>query len=246
VESVYSAVRTDSFYTCCSLCFECFVLISEQTAAFAIYVINWLVFITVVESVYSAVRSDSFYTCCSLCAECFVLISVQTAAFAVYIINWLVFITVVENVYSTVRTDSLYKADYVWSLKGYCMSTQNRNASKRQSLVQCLSSVLYIVINKGRSTSVVVRLWAGQLRNRGFDYRQERPPHSDGLWAIHWVEVGNLSVVSRSGLCLFVCYIRSRNQDPSLHCSREAYCTPSFLEVPTVAARDPSSERCNF
>jgi hypothetical protein len=32
--------------------------ISEQTATFALYSINWLVFITVVESVYSAVRTD--------------------------------------------------------------------------------------------------------------------------------------------------------------------------------------------
>jgi hypothetical protein len=38
-----------------------FVHISEQTATFALYVINWLVFITVVESVYSAVRTDSLY-----------------------------------------------------------------------------------------------------------------------------------------------------------------------------------------
>jgi len=38
-----------------------FVRISEQTATFAVYVINWLVFITVVENVYSAVRTDSLY-----------------------------------------------------------------------------------------------------------------------------------------------------------------------------------------
>jgi hypothetical protein len=41
-----------------------FVQISEQTATFALfalYVINWLLFITVVESVYSAVRTDSLY-----------------------------------------------------------------------------------------------------------------------------------------------------------------------------------------
>ena len=38
-----------------------FVQISEQTATFVLYVINWLVFITVVESVYSAVRNDSLY-----------------------------------------------------------------------------------------------------------------------------------------------------------------------------------------
>jgi len=37
------------------------VFISEQTATFAVYVINWLGFITVVESVYSAVRTDSLY-----------------------------------------------------------------------------------------------------------------------------------------------------------------------------------------
>ena len=39
----------------------CFVRISEQTAAFALYVIDWLDFITVVESVYSAVRTDPLY-----------------------------------------------------------------------------------------------------------------------------------------------------------------------------------------
>ena len=47
--------------TWCSLCVECFVGISEQTATFVSYVINSLVFITVVESVYSAVRTDSLY-----------------------------------------------------------------------------------------------------------------------------------------------------------------------------------------
>jgi hypothetical protein len=44
-----------------SLCVKCFVGISEQTAAFAVYVINLLVFITVAESVYSAVRTDALY-----------------------------------------------------------------------------------------------------------------------------------------------------------------------------------------
>ena len=47
--------------TLCSLCVECFVRISAQRAAFALYVINWLVFITAVESVYSALRTDSLY-----------------------------------------------------------------------------------------------------------------------------------------------------------------------------------------
>ena len=39
----------------------CFVLISEQTATFVLYVINWLVSIDVVESVYSAVRTNTLY-----------------------------------------------------------------------------------------------------------------------------------------------------------------------------------------
>jgi hypothetical protein len=33
-----------------------------RTAAFAVYIVNWLVFIGVVESAYSAVRTDSLYT----------------------------------------------------------------------------------------------------------------------------------------------------------------------------------------
>jgi len=44
-----------------SLCVECFLRISEQTATCALYIINWLIFITVVESVYSAVRTGSLY-----------------------------------------------------------------------------------------------------------------------------------------------------------------------------------------
>ena len=39
----------------------CFVLISEQTATFALYCFKCLVFITVVERVYSAVRIESLY-----------------------------------------------------------------------------------------------------------------------------------------------------------------------------------------
>jgi hypothetical protein len=45
----------------------CFVWISEQTATFALYIIKWLAFITVVESVYCAVRVDSLYK-----VDCFV------------------------------------------------------------------------------------------------------------------------------------------------------------------------------
>jgi hypothetical protein len=59
VESVYSAVRTDALYKADYV--ECFVRIWEQTETSAVYVINWLVFITVVESVYSAVRTDFLY-----------------------------------------------------------------------------------------------------------------------------------------------------------------------------------------
>jgi hypothetical protein len=39
----------------------CFVWISEQTATFVLYIIEWMVFITEVESVYSAVRTESLY-----------------------------------------------------------------------------------------------------------------------------------------------------------------------------------------
>ena len=39
----------------------CFVRISEQTTTFALYCINWLVFITEVESVYCAVDMQSLY-----------------------------------------------------------------------------------------------------------------------------------------------------------------------------------------
>ena len=38
-----------------------FYTISNETATFALYNINWLIFITVVESVYCAVRTDSLY-----------------------------------------------------------------------------------------------------------------------------------------------------------------------------------------
>jgi hypothetical protein len=37
----------------------CFVWISEQTATFALYIVEWMVFITEVENVYSAVRTES-------------------------------------------------------------------------------------------------------------------------------------------------------------------------------------------
>ena len=45
----------------------CFVRISEETATFALYCINWLVFITEVESVYCAVRIESLYNTDPIC-----------------------------------------------------------------------------------------------------------------------------------------------------------------------------------
>ena len=47
------------FYMVLALCY--FVQISEQTETFVLYVINWLVLITMVESVYSGVQTDSVY-----------------------------------------------------------------------------------------------------------------------------------------------------------------------------------------
>jgi len=49
------------FYMVLALRLSVFVRILEQTATFALYIINWLVFIAVVGSVYSAVRTDSLY-----------------------------------------------------------------------------------------------------------------------------------------------------------------------------------------
>ena len=43
------------------IAFMCSVWLSEQTATFALYIINWLVFLTEVESVYCAVRIESLY-----------------------------------------------------------------------------------------------------------------------------------------------------------------------------------------
>jgi hypothetical protein len=38
-----------------------FVRISEQTATFALYILNWMVFVTAMESVYCAEHSESLY-----------------------------------------------------------------------------------------------------------------------------------------------------------------------------------------
>jgi hypothetical protein len=56
----YHQVNIQKFYMVLVLLWL-FVRISEQKTNFALYFINWLVFITVVESVYSAVRADSSY-----------------------------------------------------------------------------------------------------------------------------------------------------------------------------------------
>jgi len=58
--SVHTAMfNIQKFYMILAL--RCFVRTWEQTAAFVVYIITWLVFIAVVESVYSAVRTDSLY-----------------------------------------------------------------------------------------------------------------------------------------------------------------------------------------
>ena len=85
MKSVYSAVRIGSLNK--SVCasslkvnnattvrsahtvFMCFVFILEQTATFATYSINWLVFITEMKSVYSAVRTGSLNK--AVCASSF-------------------------------------------------------------------------------------------------------------------------------------------------------------------------------
>jgi len=112
----------------CPLCVQCFARISEHTAAFAVYVINWFVFITMVESVYSVVRTGSLNKAVCTTATtarsahtvfmCFVFIWEQTATCATYSINWLGFITEMKSVYSAVRSGSLNKAVCASSLKG--------------------------------------------------------------------------------------------------------------------------------
>jgi hypothetical protein len=47
--------------TWCSFCVECSVRISEQRATVVFYIIDGLVFISLVERVYGAVRTDSLY-----------------------------------------------------------------------------------------------------------------------------------------------------------------------------------------
>jgi hypothetical protein len=48
------------FYMVLALC-GVFFAVLRTDSDFALYIINWLVFITVVESVHSAVRTDSLY-----------------------------------------------------------------------------------------------------------------------------------------------------------------------------------------
>ena len=58
MKSVYSAVQTGSLnIAVCASSVKGLIFISEQTATFAIYSINWLGFITQMKSVYSAVRT---------------------------------------------------------------------------------------------------------------------------------------------------------------------------------------------
>ena len=92
--------------------FMCFVWISEQTAIFSLYNINWLVCIIETESVYCAVRTEHLtFTNSTLCPHgvfmCFVWIWEQTAIISLYSINWLVCIIETESVYRAVQTEHL-------------------------------------------------------------------------------------------------------------------------------------------
>jgi hypothetical protein len=106
--------------TWCSLCVVCFVWIWEQTAAFVLYNINWLVFINEMKNVYSAVRTG--YLNKAVCAS-----SVKGYTISLYNINWLVFITEMKSVYSAVRTGYLNRAVCASSVKGYTISLYNIN-----------------------------------------------------------------------------------------------------------------------
>jgi hypothetical protein len=64
-QSLAVSLRTARFkiqklYTVPSLCWA-FCVDLRTDSNFSLYIINWLVFKTVVESVYSAVRTDSLY-----------------------------------------------------------------------------------------------------------------------------------------------------------------------------------------
>jgi hypothetical protein len=83
---------------------------------------------------------------------------------------------------------------------------------------------------------------------------------TDGLHALLRESVYTFTLqccVPRLTGCVTVVVVGDQGPEPRLrlHCSHQTYCTPCFLEVPTVAARclhvlrdvrDPNSERCNF
>jgi hypothetical protein len=69
--------RADNVYS--------FVRISEQVSNFPLYIINYLVFLTVEGSVYCALLTDCLYRADNV--YCFVRISEQIATFPLYIIN---------------------------------------------------------------------------------------------------------------------------------------------------------------
>jgi hypothetical protein len=58
---VYHQVEQSTILHSAHIAFVCRVWISEQTATFALYTINWMVFVTTMESVYCAVCSESLY-----------------------------------------------------------------------------------------------------------------------------------------------------------------------------------------
>jgi hypothetical protein len=155
--------------TRCSPCFECLVRISEQTATFAVYVIKWLIFMTVVESVYSAVRTDFLYK-----AGCYNLS--ESAYSAVRTDSWYkrVFITVVESVYTAVWTDYLYNAG-LYNCGGKCLQR-----GTDWSLIQYKAGFY----NRGESFYSAV--WTDSLYKAGFYNRGGKCSQRGTEWFIIW------------------------------------------------------------
>ena len=98
--------------TCRSLCVECFVRISEQTATFVLDSINWLVFITVVERVYCAVRTGSLNK--AVCASSLKGSStaIQFTQHKIRTLNFLVIISL-RHVRSFVGTEITFRTFYL-------------------------------------------------------------------------------------------------------------------------------------
>jgi len=59
--NTYHQVQFSNILHADYIAYMCFVWLSERTVIFALYIINWLVFVTEVESVYCAVRAEPLY-----------------------------------------------------------------------------------------------------------------------------------------------------------------------------------------